>query len=146
MKFRFVWVGKTKDKNWRALQEEYLGRLAHFVKFEITEIKDGAPETESKRILENVNQSPFVCLLDVLGRSVSSPELAREIEKWQNRGLKEVTFIIGGAEGVSSEVVERADISLSLSVLTLTHDMARVVLLEQLYRAFTIIKGYPYQK
>jgi 23S rRNA (pseudouridine1915-N3)-methyltransferase len=96
--------------------------------------------------LENVNQSPFVCLLDVLGRSVSSPELAREIEKWQNRGLKELTFIIGGAEGVTSEVVERADISLSLSVLTLTHDMARVVLLEQLYRAFTIIKGYPYQK
>lgn len=146
MKFRFVWVGKTKDKNWRALQEEYLGRLSHFVKFEITEIKDGAPETESKRIMENVNQSPFVCLLDVKGRPFSSPELAKEIEKWQNRGLKEVTFIIGGAEGVLPEVVERADISLSLSVLTLTHDMARVVLLEQLYRAFTIIKGYPYQK
>ena len=146
MKFRFVWVGKTKDANWRALHDEYLKRLAHFVKFEITEIKDGSPETESKRILENVNQSAFVCLLDVKGRSVSSPELAKEIEKWQNRGLKEVTFIIGGAEGVASEVVETADISLSLSVLTFTHDMARVVLLEQLYRAFTIIKGFPYQK
>ena len=146
MKFRFVWVGKTKDKNWRALQEEYLQRLSHFVKFEITEIKDGAKEIESKRILENLNQNAFVCLLDVKGRNPSSPDLAKEIEKWQNRGLKEVIFIIGGAEGVASEVVETADFSLSLSFLTFTHDMARVVLLEQLYRAFTIIKGFPYQK
>ncbi len=146
MKFRFVWIGKTKDKNWRALQAEYLQRLSHFVKFEITEIKDAGKELESKRILENVNQSAFVCLLDVKGRSLSSPDLAKELEKWQNLGLKEVTFIIGGAEGVASEVVETADISLSLSFLTFTHDMARVVLLEQLYRAFTIIKGFPYQK
>ena len=146
MKFQFIWVGKTKDANWRALQEEYCERLSHFVKFEITEIKDGAKETESKRILENVNQSSFVCLLDVKGRSISSPDLAKEIEKWQNRGLKEITFIIGGAEGVASEVVEKANFSLSLSFLTFTHDMARVVLLEQLYRAFTIIKGFPYQK
>jgi 23S rRNA (pseudouridine1915-N3)-methyltransferase len=150
MKFRFVWIGKTRDKNWRALQEEYLQRLSHFVKFEITEIKDTtAPdslEIESKRILENVNQSSFVCLSDVKGRSISSHELAAEIEKWQNRGLKEIVFVIGGAKGVSSEVVERANYSLSLSFLTLTHEMARVVLVEQLYRAFTIIKGFPYQK
>lgn len=150
MRFRFVWVGKTKDKNWRALQEEYLRRLSHFVKFEITEIKDIATpdslEIESKRILENVNQSSFVCLLDVKGRSISSHELAAEIEKWQNRALKEIVFVIGGAKGVSSEVVEKANYSLSLSFLTLTHEMARVVLVEQLYRAFTIIKGFPYQK
>lgn len=145
MRFRFVWVGKTKDKNLSALQEEYLSRLSHFVKLEITELKDD-PKTESKRILENVNQSHFVCLLDVKGRSVSSQELAGEIEKWQNRGLKEVVFVIGGAEGVASEVVERADFRLSLSFLTLTHEMARVVLVEQLYRAYTIIKGFPYQK
>ena len=150
MKFQFVWIGKTKDKNWRALQEEYLQRLSHFVKCEVTEIKDGAAhesaEIESKRILEKVNQSNFVCLLDVKGRSISSHGLAREIEKWQNRGLKEIAFIIGGAEGVSSEVVEKANFSLSLSFLTFTHEMARVVLLEQLYRAYTIIKGFPYQK
>lgn len=150
MRFRFVWIGKTKDKNWRALQEEYLQRLSHFVKFEVTEIKDvAAPdslEIESKRILENVNQSSFVCLLDVKGRSISSHELAAEIEKWQNRGLREIVFVIGGARGVSPEVCERANYSLSLSFLTLTHEMARVVLVEQLYRAFTIIKGFPYQK
>ena len=144
MKFRFVWVGKTKDKNWRALQEEYQQRLSHFVRCEIVEIKDSNREIESKRILDNVNQSPFVCLLDVKGRSISSTDLAGNIENWQNRGFKEVTFIIGGAEGVTSEVVEKTGFSLSLSVLTLTHEMARVVLLEQLYRAFTITKGFPY--
>lgn len=146
MKFRFIWIGKTRDKNWRALQEEYLQRLSHFVRCEITEIKDANKEIESKRILENVNQTNFVCLLDVGGRSVSSHNLAGEIDKWQNRGLKEIVFVIGGADGVSSGVVEKADYSLSLSFLTLTHEMARVVLLEQLYRAYTIIKGFPYQK
>ena len=150
MRFRFVWIGKTKDKNWRALQEEYLARLSHFVKYEITEIRDSAAyegaEIEGKRILENVNQSNLVCVLDVRGRESSSHELAETIEKWQNRGLKEIAFVIGGADGVSPQVVEKADYSLSLSRLTLTHEMARVVLIEQLYRAFTIIKGFPYQK
>lgn len=150
MKFRFLWVGKTKYKNWLALQDEYLQRLSHFVRCEMTEVKDGAPphqkEIEGERILENVNQSTFVCLLDVSGRAISSHELAKTVEKWQNRGLKEVVFVIGGAGGVSKTVVERADFSLSLSPLTFTHEMARVVLLEQLYRSYTIIKGFPYQK
>ena len=146
MKFRFLWVGKTKDKSWRALQEEYFARLSHFVRCEIVEIKDSGNEMEGKLISEKLNQSTFVCLLDVKGRSISSPDLAKNIENWQNRGLKEVTFVIGGAEGVASEVVEMADYSLSLSFLTFTHEMARVVMLEQLYRAFTIIKGFPYQK
>jgi len=150
MKLHFIWVGKTKNKHWLALQENYLGRLSHFTKYSITEIKDKAPhesvEIEGNRILDKVNQSSFVCLLDIKGRSLGSRELARDIEKWQIRGIKEVTLIIGGAEGVSSAVVERADFSLSLSLLTLTHEMARVVLIEQIYRAYTIIKGYPYQK
>lgn len=150
MKFTFLWVGKTKDKNWRALQDEYLRRLSHFVKCDIAEVRDSAPhegpDIEGNRILQLLNQKSFVLLLDVKGRSLSSHDLAHQIEKWQNRGLKEITFIIGGAEGVSPEVAERADLKLSLSFLTFTHEMARVVLLEQLYRAFTIIKGYPYQK
>lgn len=146
MIFRFVWVGKTKDKNWRALQEEYLSRLSHFVRCETLEIKDSGKETEGKLILDKLNQSAFVCILDVKGRSTTSPELAKTIENWQNRGLKEITFVIGGAEGLASEVVEKADYSLSLSFLTFTHEAARVILLEQLYRAYTIIRGFPYQK
>lgn len=146
MKFRFVWVGKAKDVNWRALQDEYLGRLSHFVRVETVEIRDGGSETEGKLILEKLNQSPFICILDVAGRPISSQGLAAEIEKWQNRGLKEIAFVVGGAEGLAPAVVERADYGLSLSFLTFTHEMARVVMLEQLYRAFTIIRGFPYQK
>ncbi len=150
MKLHFIWVGKTKNKNWLALQEDYLGRLSHFVKYSITELKDKAShesvEIEGNRILEKLNQSSFVCLLDVKGKAIGSRKLAKNVQSWQVRGLKEVTFVIGGAEGVSSAVVERADFSLSLSLLTFTHEMARVVLIEQIYRAYTIIKGYPYQK
>ncbi len=150
MKFRFIWIGKTKDPNWKALQDEYLRRLSHFVKCEITEIKESGnqkgADIEGERILDTLNQKTFAVLLDVNGKAMSSRGLAAEIERWQNRGLNEVSYIVGGAEGVSPRVAERADISLSLSFLTFTHDMARVVLLEQLYRAYTIIKGFPYQK
>ena len=150
MKFRFIWIGKTRDKNYRALQDEYLRRLTHFVKCEVVEIRDSAPhegkEIEGKRILEKLNQSSFAWLLDVGGRGLSSAELAKEVENWQNAGTKDVSFIIGGAEGVSSGVAARANDRVSLSFLTFTHEMARVVLVEQLYRAYTIIKGFPYQK
>ncbi len=150
MKFRFIWIGKTRDKNYRALQDEYLRRLSHFVKCEVVEIRDSAPhetkDSEGKRILEKLNQTSFVCLLDVSGRSLSSHELAKEVEKWQDSAVKEISFVIGGADGVSAEVAAMADFRLSLSFLTFTHEMARVVMLEQLYRAYTIIKGFPYQK
>jgi 23S rRNA (pseudouridine1915-N3)-methyltransferase len=150
MKFRFLWVGKTKNKSYLALQEEYLQRLSHFVKCEIVEVRDAGPgetkETEGKRLIEKLNHSSFVCLLGVKGRQITSHDLGAEVERWQNAAHKEVVLMIGGADGISQEVADRADTVLSLSFLTFTHEMARVVLLEQLYRAFTIIKGYPYQK
>ena len=150
MKFKFVWVGKTRDANWKALQDDYLRRLSHFVKYEIAEVKDAqgtdSADIEGNDLLAKVNPSTFVTLLDVKGRQFSSHELAAEIEKWQGRALKEVAFVIGGAKGASPKVAERADIKLSLSFLTFTHETARVILIEQLYRAFTIIKGFPYQK
>ncbi len=147
MKFCFLWIGKTKNTHWLALQEEYLRRLSHFVKCEIIEIKEGINKTEEgNRILKSLNQNGFVVLLDERGRELSSQKLAEQLQKWQSSGLKEVIFIIGGHEGVTSEVAKRADFSLSLSVMTFTHEMARVILLEQLYRAFTIMKGFPYQK
>ncbi len=150
MKFRFVWIGKTRDKNWLALQEDYLRRLSHFVRVDTAEIREsGANESnehEGSRIINALKPGSYVVLLDIGGRQISSHQLAKELEKWQNRSLKEVVFIVGGQDGVSRQVVERADISLSLSGLTFTHEEARVILLEQLYRAFTIINGYPYQK
>ncbi len=150
MKFKFVWVGKTRDRNWKALQDEYLRRLSHFVKCEIVEVRDAggvtALDIEGNGIVAQLNQSTFVTLLDVSGRHLSSYELAAEIERWQNSGIREIAFIIGGPQGVSPKVADRVNLALSLSFLTFTHEMARVVVLEQLYRAFTIIKGFPYQK
>jgi 23S rRNA (pseudouridine1915-N3)-methyltransferase len=146
MKFRFIWIGKTKNKNWLALQDDYLQRLGRFVKFEITELKDGAKDSEGKKILESLSANSFLCVLDVVGKELSSPDLAKKIENLQNESVKEITFVIGGFAGLSAEVIDKADFSLSLSRLTLTHEAARVVLTEQLYRAFTIINNFPYQK
>lgn len=150
MRFQFVWVGKTKDRNWLALQNEYLQRLSHFVRCETVEVRDGTPPDikaiEGKRIIDKLNPSSFVCLLDVTGRGLSSTDLAKKVESWQNAGHKEITFVIGGADGVARDVADRANDVLSLSFLTFTHEMARVVMLEQLYRAFTISKGFPYQR
>ena len=150
MRFRFVWIGKTKDKNWRALQDEYLARLSHFARVVILEIKESQPhdtkETEGKRILEILPENAFTVLLDVAGKQIASQELAGEIENWQNRSLKEIVFIIGGQDGVSEAIIARANFKLSLSKMTFTQETARVILLEQIYRAFTIINRFPYQK
>ncbi len=150
MRFRFVWIGKTKDKNWRALQEEYLARLSHFARVEISEIKESQPhemkEIEGRRILEILPEKAFAVLLDVGGKQIASHELAAEIENWQNRSLKEIFFIIGGQDGASEALIARANYKLSLSKMTFTHETARVILLEQIYRAFTIIHRFPYQK
>ena len=153
MRVRFIWVGKTKNEHMRALIDEYLQRLSRFVRCEIKEIsavKARTPragiEEEGRRIIGALHPDALTVLLDVRGHEWSSPELAARIEQWQVSGTKEAVFIIGGQDGVSTEVVTRADIRWSLSRLTLTHEMARVVLIEQIYRAYTIIHGLPYQK
>jgi 23S rRNA (pseudouridine1915-N3)-methyltransferase len=153
MRLRFIWVGKTKSEHIRSLVEDYLARLGRFVRCDVTELRESAARTEregiedeGRRIIGGLNRDAFVVLLDVMGHGWSSIELAREVEKWQTTGKREVAFIIGGHNGVSKELEGRADFRWSLSKLTLTHEMARIVLTEQLYRAYTIIHGFPYQK
>jgi 23S rRNA (pseudouridine1915-N3)-methyltransferase len=153
MRFRFIWVGKTKNEHIRALVDEFVKRLERFVRCETTVLEPSRAqgsaegiEDESRRILSALRTEALTILLDVEGREWSSPALAAEVEKWQNAGTKEVAFVIGGHNGVSGEVRKRAHLRWSLSTLTLTHEMARVLLVEQLYRAYTIIHGWPYQK
>jgi 23S rRNA (pseudouridine1915-N3)-methyltransferase len=154
MRLRLIWVGKTRDGHMRALAEEYLKRLSRFARCEVTELREctaaderGCLEEEGKRILGALASDALAVLLDVSGTtSWSSRELAAQVEAWQGRSVKEVAFVVGGHLGVSGEVRGRADVRWSLSRLTLTHEMARVLLLEQLYRAYTITRGLPYQK
>jgi len=153
MRVRFIWIGKTRNANLRALVEEYLKRLKRFARCEVIELGESHAQTarlcieeEGRSICEALRADALTVLLDVEGRQWSSQELAAEVSRWQDTGTKEAVFIVGGAYGVSAKVKERAKITWSLSRLTLTHEMARVVLLEQIYRAYTIIQGLPYQK
>ena len=153
MYLRLIWIGKTKNEHLRALVEDYLARLRRFVRCEVTELRESSAgraregiEDEGRRIIGALRSDALVVLLDVEGREWSSFDLAGEIERWQTKGHKEVALVIGGHSGVSKEVAARARVRWSLSRLTLTHEMARVLLAEQLYRAYTIIKGLPYQK
>jgi 23S rRNA (pseudouridine1915-N3)-methyltransferase len=153
MRLRVIWPGKTRDAHLRALIEEYLKRLSHFVHCEVTELRESESvetktgiDKESKRISDALHDNAAVVLLDPRGFEWSSRELAAQVQRWENSGTKAVVFIVGGPNGVSAKLVARADKRWSLSRLTLTHEMARVLLLEQLYRAYTIIHGLPYQK
>ena len=152
MRIRFIWPGKTKDEHLRALVNEYLKRLQRFVRCEVIETREvrgsdrSSVEKESRRILEAIPTGSVAILLDVKGREWSSQELADEVRRWENDSIKEITIVIGGQDGISSEVAARAQKRWRLSRLTLTHEMARVVAVEQLYRAYTINRGLPYQK
>ena len=151
MRILFIWPGKTKDEHLRALVAEYVKRLSRFVRCEVIETREGSRdrsgvEKEAKRIMEAIPPAGTMVLLDLNGREWSSPELADEVTRWENDSLKEVVIVIGGPEGIGREVSERAQKRWRLSRLTLTHEMARVVALEQLYRAYTIKRGLRYQK
>jgi len=147
MRLRFIWPGKTKDEHLRALVDEYLKRLTRFVRCEVIETREGAGvDKDSQRILEAIPAASVALLLDVKGLEWSSQELADEVRRWEHDSIKEVAIVIGGPEGVSADVAARTQKRWRLTRLTLTHEMARVVAVEQLYRAYTINRGLPYQK
>jgi 23S rRNA (pseudouridine1915-N3)-methyltransferase len=152
MRLRFIWPGKTKDEHLRSLVAEYLKRLTRFVRCEVVETREGVgadPASltkESQRILDAIPAGSVTLLLDVKGLEWSSQELADEVRRWEHDSIKEVAIVIGGPDGVGGEVVARAQKRWRLTRLTLTHEMARVVAVEQLYRAYTINRGLPYQK
>jgi 23S rRNA (pseudouridine1915-N3)-methyltransferase len=151
MRVRIIWTGKTKDAPLRALIERYLKRLERFVRCEVSELResDGSDtrtgiEKDTKRISDALHSGTVTVLLDREGVEWTSEQLAEQVQHWNSDGTKEVTFVVGGPLGISNSFV--ADKRWSLSRLTFTHDMARVFVLEQLYRAYTIIHGLPYQK
>lgn len=136
----------------RALVDDYAARLSHFVRCEVTELRElgradkSGIERETKRISDALRPGAVTVLLDSEGAEWTSQQLAAQVQSWEGSGVKEVAFVIGGPNGLASDFKARADKRWSLSRLTLTHEMARVLLFEQLYRAYTIIHGLPYQK
>jgi 23S rRNA (pseudouridine1915-N3)-methyltransferase len=147
MRIRLVFLGKTRNPQLRALMEDYRRRIARFTQIEIVEWKttDGGPWAVAEARSKKEPRAPVV-LLDAAGKAFTSEEFARWLAKRINSGLREVVFLLGGAEGFSDETRRQADALLSLSKMTLPHELARVVLLEQLYRAWALLREHPYPK
>lgn len=140
MKLFIVAEGRIKERDLRAVASDYLKRLSRYVKCEELETKDAAGLGKA------IPEGAFVVALEVDGERLTSTELARRVERWGAQGKGLVAFVIGGAEGIPSALSARADVRLSLSSFTFPHRLARVMLLEQLYRSMTLLRGEPYAR
>lgn len=159
MRITIVCVGKIKERFYREAVDEYIKRLGKYCKPEIIEVPDEkTPEgagaaleeqiklKEGKRILEKLREDAFICTLEIGGRRFSSEGLAKWLEKLAISGTSHIAFVIGGSLGLHEDVRRRSDMSLSFSDMTFPHQLMRVILAEQVYRAFRIINGEPYHK
>jgi 23S rRNA (pseudouridine1915-N3)-methyltransferase len=143
VKVKVVWIGKTKSAAIKALTEEYLGRLSHYGDIEGAEL---ASEEALLKMAEATKTPPTLVLLDQRGRQLTSEELAEMLDAHQVRGTQSLLFAVGPADGFTQQARHAANLVLSLGKMTLAHELARVLLLEQVYRGFTIIKGHPYHR
>lgn len=145
IKINIVAVGRLKEKYWEEGVNEYVKRLKKYCECTVTEIPDGrSPEDEGEEIEKKLTGCVIAC--DVQGKLISSEDLASLIEKKAGSGRSELTFLIGGSEGLSEKVKKRAEEKISFGRVTFPHRMMRVILCEQIYRAFTIIHHTPYHK
>ncbi|MGK0553916.1 23S rRNA (pseudouridine(1915)-N(3))-methyltransferase RlmH [Macrococcus capreoli] len=159
MKITIITVGKLKEKYWKLAVDEYVKRLGAYSKIELIEVADEkdfdnmsekdieiAKEKEAQRILARVKDDSFVYTLEILGKQLDSVELSKNIEQKMNTGKSDLTFIIGGSNGLHQSVLTRSNFALSFSKMTFPHQMMKVILLEQVYRAFRIIRRESYHK
>jgi len=159
MQIRVITIGKIKEQFLREGIAEYEKRLRPYAKLQVVELSEEkrpqpaspvnesvAIEKEGERILAAVAENSFVIALDVKGQSWSSEELAASFGERELSGQNQLAFVIGGDLGLSPAVLARSNLRLSLSKMTFTHPMARLLLLEQVYRAFRILRGEPYHK
>lgn len=159
MRITIICVGKVKEKFYRDAVEEYVKRLGRYCRTEIIEVADektpdGAGEAaeeqikarEGGRILEKLKAESLVCTLEICGKKFTSEGFADWIQKRTVDGVSHITFIIGGSLGLHDSVIRRSDMHISFSDMTFPHQLMRVILAEQIYRAFRIINGEPYHK
>ncbi|MFS9216284.1 23S rRNA (pseudouridine(1915)-N(3))-methyltransferase RlmH [Streptococcus infantis] len=159
MKIKIVTVGKLKEKYLRDGMAEYSKRISRFATIEMIELADEKTpdrasdsenekilDLEGNRILSKIGDREFVVVLAIEGKTLSSEEFSKQLEQASINGYSTLTFVIGGSLGLSPQVKNRANLSLSFGRLTLPHQLMRLVLVEQIYRAFTIQQGSPYHK
>lgn len=159
MRITIICVGKIKEKFYRDAIEEYAKRLSKYCKFEMIEVADEKTpdkasaveeeqikEREAQRILAKLKPDSYVCTLEIAGKELSSVELADWIEKSAISGRSQISFVIGGSLGLHASVLSRSDFALCFSKMTFPHQLMRVILSEQIYRAFRIINNEPYHK
>jgi 23S rRNA (pseudouridine1915-N3)-methyltransferase len=154
MQIKLLTVGKTDHPAIQQLIEEYTGRLTHYIRFELEVIPDLKntkslseliqKEKEGDLILKKIQSSDELILLDERGKSFGSMEFSELIQKKMNSGLKQLVYVIGGPYGFSESVYQRANAKISISKMTFSHQMIRPFFIEQLYRAFTILRNEPY--
>ena len=156
MNITVVAVGKLKEKFWKQACDEYLKRLGGYAKVKVVEVPDVDPAKaggvdaartkEGAAVLAALPERAHVLLLAIEGNQLSSPQFSQRIDQLALRGESNLAFVIGGSDGSSAAVYQRANELVSFGAITLPHNLARVVLLEQLYRAFKISRGEPYHK
>jgi len=152
---RLIAVGKLRGAIWLPAATEYNRRMQRYVKFDLVEIRDsigkGLPDAtalieEGKVLAQSLEPGNYLIALDREGKALDSEQFAKLLQKQIDAGIRKVDFVIGGPLGLEQQIVAKANLRLSLSAMTLPHELARVVLLEQLYRALTILRGEPYHK
>lgn len=154
MKIKLLVIGKTDNKNLLQLINEYQNRLQHYIKFDLEVIPDlknaknlseqQQKEKEGALILSKLNSSDFLILLDEKGKEFRSLNFADFLQKKMNSGIKQLVLVVGGPYGFSDKVYEKSQSKISLSKMTFSHQMIRLFVVEQLYRAFTILRNEPY--
>ena len=156
MKIKIIALGKIKEKFLKDGIDEFMKRLTPYTSIEVielspVEIKDEnltqkALEQEAEKILANIKPNSYVITLEILGKQLSSEEFAQKINEITNEGISELVFVIGSSCGIAPSVSQRADFKLSISKMTFLHQFARLLLVEQIYRAFKILKNETYHK
>ena len=143
MKILLIMLGKTRREEARAMVNDYFQRIQHYTEIEIVELRDAGPAALRKLKIE---PSATVVLLDAAGKQFTSQQFARWLADLRDRRTRELVFLCGDAEGFPAELRCSAKQKISLSTLTMPHEFARVILAEQIYRAFAILAGHPYPK
>ncbi len=156
MRIDIIAVGKLKERYWADACNEYLKRLKPYTRISVCEVSDRSLRTcdnddqirvlEAQDIMRSSHPSAFQVVLDSRGEQLDSEQFAGRIIELQNNGSSHISFVVGGSVGTDDQVKDKANLVLSFGAITLPHNLARVVLLEQLYRAFKIINGEPYHK